>query len=231
MTLKLLPGREISNYQGTVERWHRISHLGDLRGKTCLDLGAHVGIVSLNMAFATGCFVHAYEPHLGNYNTLVHHIAANDLQDLIVSFNEAVWDDSNSLLSLAPFEESSESHTLCDIDTWEKASVDIVSPQEVFARVLGPIAYLKVNCEGCEHCVLEYLSAHEEELRRVERIFVDVHPDMLGIEKTLEVAEMLRGIRDSYDVRVKPRMLIKVARRFCSILAQEDIASLEVDTL
>jgi len=83
MHLKLLPKREVLEYQRTVEKWHKISRLGNLQGKTCLDLGAHVGIVSLNIASITGCFVQAYEPHPGNYKDLVYHVIVNNLQKLI----------------------------------------------------------------------------------------------------------------------------------------------------
>ena len=71
--------------------------LGDIRGWSCWDLGAHYGIYSIGLALRTGQegAVAAFEPNPVSYARLEHHRRMNGLSNL-KTFEAAVSDQAGS---------------------------------------------------------------------------------------------------------------------------------------
>ncbi len=223
--LHLINNPEILAYAANIDNLYKISQLPSLKSKIAIDLGAHAGLFSLCIA-KKGCIVHAYEPHEGNYQNLLAHIQVNGLHK-IVPFKEAVWNNNGAMhLSLDPDSESSDSHTLSDMSGWKKVKAKTTTPESVFARALGTIAYLKVNCEGGEYCVLKYLVNHARTLNRIERMCIEIHPNMLQAGQFEEIAGYLEQVKKAI-----PKIKVMFASSFTKGISSEVIKSMEIDTL
>lgn len=219
--------REARAYERNIENLYKLSGVTGDKNKIILDLGAHVGIFSIRAAEVTDCLVHAYEPHPKNYDTLLHNIKLNSFQDRINVFKEAVWiEDGEAELSLDPYWFSSDSHSMFDMKGWKKATVKTCSPETIFARTdKQKICYLKINCEGGEYYVMRYLVDHEDVLSRVERLCVEIHPDMLRPEWRRDFPEIMNVVKNM-NIPYK----VMFASVFCKNL-DKNLASLKVDNL
>ena len=60
------------------------------RGSTVVDVGAHIGTVTLRCAVERGCQVYAYEPSDGTFALLVENVRLNGLEDRAKCFNQAI---------------------------------------------------------------------------------------------------------------------------------------------
>jgi FkbM family methyltransferase len=60
------------------------------KGGLVIDLGAHIGTLTLRCAIERDCFVYAYEPNPHSYDLLVENIRLNQLESKVKTFNIAV---------------------------------------------------------------------------------------------------------------------------------------------
>lgn len=148
----------------------------DLAGKTVLDVGAYVGDSSLAFA-ARGATVHAFEPFPEFRHYLETNVRLNNLQERIrvhavgLSDRNATIQDPEELDALA---RAGHGEAFTPGDDGLARGISLVDALGYFqANAIGPIAFLKLNCEGCEYAlfrdrkVLEYL--------RPERIVMEYH--------------------------------------------------------
>lgn len=130
-----------------------------LRG-TVLDVGANVGAFSVLAAKAGASKVVAVEPHPGNRERLVHHLALNGVGDRVVVDNRAVvggaWSGATALMVGDGGGAHSVQVAVSDVEPVEVATV----PLAVLLIEHAPIAFAKVDIEGGEYDAFLGVDAH-----------------------------------------------------------------------
>lgn len=157
-------------------------------GDVILDVGAHVGIVSIYLARAyPGVQVFAFEPIGENFKRMKRNIRANKADKNIVAINKAVTADgrrvsitgdlSTNTGGASAFTHPGSNGAICMVDSF--------SLPDFIARNLPKdkrVALLKLDCEGMEHEIVDALP--DEILARIDRVVGEVHMnnwlDMLG---------------------------------------------------
>jgi FkbM family methyltransferase len=158
------------------DRDYKASNLNLTKDSVVVDIGAHVGIVSMVIAKTFGCQVYAYEPSPDNYRRLVANIEANGLAQNIHAYNMAVTGDGRDVIISA----SPDNTGGCNIYSETGHSVESVTLEDIYNLVGGHIDLLKIDCEGAEFEVLQ----HTEDLERIGAIRGEFHgPEALSLLK------------------------------------------------
>lgn len=134
-----------------VERDYGLESLALNPGAVVVDIGAHVGVVSMSLAKRFGCTVYAYEPEPDNYRRLISNVAANKLGDKIMTFPFAATRDSR-LVSIGGGGQNSGGHS---IYKGVGPQVQSTTLAEIIENVGGRIDLLKIDAEGAEYEILE----------------------------------------------------------------------------
>ena len=115
-----------------------------------VDIGAHVGVVSMTLAKRYGCKVFAYEPNPDNFSRLIANIMANDLGDLITPFPVAVTGDGRCVKIGTSTDNSGGNDIYGD-----GVEVESVTLAQILDDVGGHIDLLKIDAEGAEYEILK----------------------------------------------------------------------------
>lgn len=147
-----------------------------------VDIGANIGCVSL-LAASRGARVYAFEPESSNYETLVHNIKVNNLNDRVICVNEAVGisgtiklyiHDKNSGATSSYLEQKGLSP-----DKYQE--IKSVTIRDVFNRFdIQHCDLLKLDCEGSERDVIRDFD--DDLAGRVKQISVEFHNKLLTSE-------------------------------------------------
>lgn len=138
---------------------YNIEAIGFLQGDTIIDIGAHIGIVSIYIAkrfpFVT---VHAFEPIPDNFQHLVGNIRMNNVMN-VIPHNLAITKDGRDLDMIVNFNNNSGGGTgqlsnmrLSDHHCYTVRSVTLDSVFEDLG--INSCRLLKIDCEGMEHEIL-----------------------------------------------------------------------------
>ena len=114
-----------------------------------IDIGAHVGVVSMYLAKKYNAEVWAYEPQPQNSRRLVLNIERNGLTDKAHAFNLAVTGDGRDV-TIGSNTENSGGNSIYDSGSFAAKSITL---PEILAEV-GEIDLLKIDCEGAEFEIL-----------------------------------------------------------------------------
>lgn len=152
-------------------------------GDVVLDIGAHVGIVSMYLAkkypFLT---IHAFEPMPDNYARLLGNLKANKIEN-VGAYNFAVTGNGRHVNMIGdPKNNSGAWH----IDPQGTVSIPSMTLAEIFSQYgLYRVKLLKIDTEGAEW---EILSASPQLLERVDYLRGELHG-----EKGAETAALVGG--------------------------------------
>jgi FkbM family methyltransferase len=150
-----------------IERDYHLDNLEFDENSRVLDIGAHVGIVSMYLAKTYGCKVQAYEPNPHNYKRLVANLKANGLDRLVTAHNLAVTGDGRDVvISEANPGGNSGGHTIYGTNGVTVGSTTLKAMLDG-----APVDLLKIDCEGAEFEIL----ADVESLKQVKAIRGEFH--------------------------------------------------------
>ena len=133
-----------------IKRNYRLDDIGLVKDSTVVDIGAHVGVVSIYLAKKYGCMVSAYEPNPNNYRRLLANIEQNKLDNFIFPHNLAVTCDGREVTISEDANNSGGSNIYSG-----GAAVKSIALKDI---IIDKIALLKIDCEGAEFEILEDLT-------------------------------------------------------------------------
>ena len=162
-------------------------------GKCFLDVGAHIGLVTMPAAKAVGQTgsVHAFEPGKSNFKILERHLILNDLENVVA--NQVICGDENRTVDFFELDKPNGRNTLVHSERalgYDRTKrVQITLDSYVINAGIAP-DIIKIDVEGAEVAVLRGLL---KTLKRFQpTIFLSVHPAELkqlsnGFERLEEV--------------------------------------------
>jgi FkbM family methyltransferase len=115
-----------------------------------VDIGAHVGVVSMSLAKRYGCKVIAFEPNPDNFARLLENIIANNLGSLITALPCAVTGDGRKVKIGTDTDNSGGNDIYGD-----GVEVESVTLAEIMDRAIGTVDLLKIDAEGAEYEILK----------------------------------------------------------------------------
>ncbi len=145
-------------------------------GDIVIDIGAHVGIVSIVLAkINPKIIIHAFEPIPTNYNTLIENIKINNIKN-IKPHNLAVTKDGRDILMIINNNNNTGGATQClanmVIANHDNHLVPSISIENVFKNFgINKCKLMKIDCEGSEH----ELFAEDGWLSRIEFMIGELH--------------------------------------------------------
>lgn len=170
-------------------------HLNESDAGVMVDLGANIGMVTLDWASRLpGVVVHAYEPYPDTFATLAANITANQMSARLRIYNEAVSGQPGTLVlglvsgvsvGASAYGESAQ------LNKSSSVRVPAVSLDQVVARCAsqGPINLVKMDVEGAEADTLE--RASPDSLKKVGQFVVEYH-DHLSLDARSRCESVLR---------------------------------------
>lgn len=153
-------------------------------GDAVLDIGAHVGVVSIYLAKRhPGITVYAFEPVPDNYRHLLRNIQANGVEN-VVPVPQAVTADGRELGLVYVSGVNSGGASIC-ARRGRHIAVASTTLQNIFSVYgIRQCRLLKIDCEGCEYEIFE--RADPEILSRIEYVRGEVHVNqVLGKSEAL----------------------------------------------
>ena len=158
-------------------------------GDTVVDVGAHVGLVSIYLAKTYGVRCYAYEPVPENFASLVKNVGANQAE--VIPFNEAVTADGRDLTI---YEGTHSGEHGAFIDSPVRGSYEATSTtlQAIFKdNNIKRCRLLKLDCEGAEHEIVANLGALH---KRIDNVRGEIH-----LNKPLrDMGYSVEGTRDAF---------------------------------
>lgn len=144
-------------------------------GDVVVDIGGNVGIFALFLAWLRrDIFVHTFEPLPSTRDRLIHNVKKNALDAIIEVHPLAVAGTSGTLNLHTGDSAGHTSLVESEFTTQATTIVEAVNLQEALDLCTdGPIALLKVDCEGAELDIFQH--AAPAVLSRVQRVVVEYH--------------------------------------------------------
>jgi FkbM family methyltransferase len=136
-------------------------------GDVVVDIGAHVGVVSIYLAKKYGVECYAYEPVKENYDRLLGNIEGNEVEEVYPK-RLAVTGDGRDI-KIQPTKGNSGGANIYG----EGVEVPSTTLEQIMDSVGGKVKLLKIDCEGAEYEIIE---ANPEVLKNVEYVRGEVHP-------------------------------------------------------
>ena len=170
---------------------YRLKEIGFAPGDVVLDLGGHVGIVSIYLAKKYPFLkIYAYEPSPDNYRHFLENLEANGISNVEVS-NQAVTADGRTLNMIAYYECNSGGATgqLREMKLPHRVNFETqpTTLDAIFSeRRLDASKLLKIDVEGSEYEVLMNARC----LSKVEFLAGEFHENDYLLEKGYSIAAL-----------------------------------------
>jgi len=143
----------------------------DRENKTIVDLGANIGISSLYFSrYYPGSIIYALEADKENYSALVTNVKE---KENIIALHKAIWNDN-----IPVFIENNSSHWARKVSEVHKEGNDVpgVTLEKLMTDYnITRIHILKVDIEGSEIQLFQYLRKEKHLLKKVDNIIVETH--------------------------------------------------------
>jgi len=170
---------------------YRLKEIGFAPGDVVIDLGGHVGIVSIYLAKKYPFLkIYAYEPAPDNYRHFLDNLDANGISNVEV-FNQAVTADGRTLKMIAYYECNSGGATgqLREMKLPHRVNFEVQSTtlDSIFRkRNIHSCKLLKIDVEGSEYEILMNARC----LSQVEFLAGEFHENDFLLEKGYSIAAL-----------------------------------------
>jgi FkbM family methyltransferase len=172
-------------------------------GDIVIDIGAHVGIVSIVLAkINPNIIIHAFEPIPTNYNTLLKNIKINNIKN-IIPHNLAVTKDGRDILMIINNNDNTGGATQClanmVIPNHDNHLVPSISIEKVFENFgIHKCKLMKIDCEGSEH----ELFTEDSWLSRIEFMIGELHINTFLSNQNYSFENVYSKLK-KYDIKHK----------------------------
>ena len=144
--------------------------------KLVIDVGGHIGLVSLLMAKA-GAEVYTFEPEEFNYETLCHNIEANGYKDKVHCIRKAVGKSGTLKLYVHPVAGGCTSLYMSNHPGLEESKyqmVESITIHDVFKNYnIQHCDLLKLDCETSEEDIINDMD--DELASKIDQISTELH--------------------------------------------------------
>lgn len=156
-----------------IENIYELDRIPFEPGDVVLDIGAHVGLVSMYLAAKhPGIRVYCYEPVAENFERLREHIRLNGMSKSVVPHKRAVTADGGNRVMVRGGHHSGGATAFHDFER-EPFTVRSTTVPRILERYrIETVRLLKLDCEGAEH---EILGTGGEWIGRVQHIRGEIH--------------------------------------------------------
>jgi FkbM family methyltransferase len=157
-----------------IEQNYDLDEIDFQPGDKVIDIGAHVGIVSIYLAKKhPEITIYAYEPVPENFERLKRNIEANQVRN-ITALNYAITADGRDVLLSGDIAGNSGGSSMFATPNGHTRTVKSGTLPTIISTINGGgrIKLLKIDCEGCE---FEILQSAGELLRQVDHIRGEFH--------------------------------------------------------
>lgn len=142
----------------------------DCKGKTVVDIGAHIGDSAIFFAMSGAAHVISLEPFGYSYGIAAENVNANGLSDKISLLQAAIGGRSGEI-TIDPLHRNNTGSRAREFASGEK--VRVMTLEEIVIEHDLQDALLKVDCEGAEHGVIT--GAKTWVLNRFKEIITEFH--------------------------------------------------------
>lgn len=168
---------------------NRFAALGPDLGLTIVDVGAHIGAFSIEVAAThRNAAVHAIEPSCDNYQILAHNVWQNRLPN--ITLHNIALSDSDGVVTLHHAAENW-GHSIFRVLAGNTGLRSVARSQTLSTFMannhITKIDHLKMNAEGAEYQVI--LGTSTDVLKNVQSMMVEFHPLLTHCGE--EIAEKL----------------------------------------
>ncbi len=168
----------VSAYWGLGKAGYNIEGFRISDGDVVVDVGAHIGAVSLRMATAAkNVTVYALEPFPQNFGLLEKNIRENNLHEVVIPYRLAV-NSVGGKKQLFVCTERADAHTFYPHEDFQfegAIEVDCINLTKFLSgEGIERVDFLKMDAEGAEYDV--FLEGDISFLEKVEKIGMECHP-------------------------------------------------------
>lgn len=155
-----------------IENTYNFDSIRFRKGDVVLDIGAHVGLVSIYLAKKhRGITVYSYEPVPENFAKLVCHLWLNDLLERVHPLQLAVTADGGNRVMVRGEHHSGGATAFHAFEREPFTVSSTTVPAILEEHNIHRIRLLKLDCEGAEHEIL----GTADWLERVRHIRGEIH--------------------------------------------------------
>jgi FkbM family methyltransferase len=148
----------------------------DLRGKTVIDIGAHIGGTTLRCA-KMGAVVYAFEPQPDNLDILKQNIKLNGFESSVHCYPHAIgYPAGIRKLFLHPsnYGAFSFNNQNTDLMSSEYNEVEVITLEECFKKFnIASCEFLKMDCERAEYDII--LNTPAEIFAKIKWMTIELH--------------------------------------------------------
>ena len=141
-----------------------------------VDVGAHIGVMSIAMALRGFKKVYAFEPIKSNYDKLYNNILGCEYQSIIYPHRKAVWNKTGDELQFKRAGNTGQ-HSALYYQHHHQFSdfCQTISFVDMCKMIDQPIDYLKIDTEGAEYWIITPEKEVVKCLEEVKYIDIDLH--------------------------------------------------------
>lgn len=186
-------------------------------GMTVIDIGAHLGLMSVTIAHLVGKQgkVYSFEPTPITYNTLIKIVKLNNFSEIIECINEAVSDVDGEINFFISETEGSNANSMVNRPENKRTGVKIKTitiDSFIKKKNITKIDIIKIDAEGVEYSVLK---GAKQTLKNIKpKLILAIHPALI-INNKNSLSEIFDLITElNYRTEYKNKVLDK--KQFCS---------------
>jgi len=154
------------------------------KGMTAIDVGAHIGLLSVIMAKKVGTpgKVFSFEPTPSTFALLTKTIEINEVSNIVKPINKAVADKAGQtsfyVTDIAAHNSNSLSNNKREYGNEKKIDVELVSLDDLaIDKKLTKVDFIKIDAEGAEYAVLK--GAQVLLAKHRPKVILALHPNSI----------------------------------------------------